>query len=304
MKRLPMILLITLLAIFTACTDPGNHSADTTDVPIYFLAPANSSKGSDALQCSLEPLDLSEGASLTQKAHTIINRLLQGSHDGLLRSPFPQDTTLSSVEVKNRRAHVDFSGSLSHMDGVALTLVDYCLTLTLSAIDGIESVAITVDGRPLAQQPRQIFRERDVVLSTKDSVLQLVEATLYFMDETGALSPETRTLEIYEGETQSGNLIAALMDGPHSEDLFPIIPDTLVISSIKVEDGICRINFPNASLQTLPEDAETQQLILYSLTRSLYSLDHIKGIRFSGDGVEIMKFGLIPLSDVIKRPRS
>ena len=112
MKRLPTILLITLLAIFTACTDPGNHSADATGIPIYFLAPANSSKGSDALQCSLEPLDLSEGASLTQKAHTIINRLLQGSHDGLLSSPFPQDTTLSSVEVKNRRAHVDFSGSL------------------------------------------------------------------------------------------------------------------------------------------------------------------------------------------------
>ena len=233
----------------------------------------------------------------------ITMRLLQGSADGLLRSPFPQDTRLNSVVVQNRRVYLDFSGSFSRMDGVSLTLADYCLTLSLSAIDGIESISITVDGRSLAQQPRQVFRERDVILSTKDSVLQLVEAMLYFADENGTLTAERHMLEIYEGDTQSGNLLSALMDGPQSDELSPVIPADFVISSIKVEDSICRINIPSASLRALPEDEHSQWLILHSLAKSLYSLDSIREIHFSVDGTEIRKLGSISLSEIAKRPR-
>ena len=304
MKRFLALLLTPLLLFSTACADSDDSAAGENGTPIYYLAPTNSVKGSDALQCSMEPLYLPENATLEEQAAAIISRLLRGSHDELLHSPFPEDTALLSVAVRDRRVYADLSGSFSHLDGIALTLADYCLTLSLAAIDGIESISITVNGRPLAQQPRQVFRERDVILSTKDSVLQLVEVNLYFMDENGTLTAESRILDIYEGETQSSNLITALMDGPQTEGLVSVIPESFVISSIKVEDGICRINLPASSLQSLPEDESKQWLILHSLTRSLYSLDHIKEIHFSKDGVEIQKFGLFSLSEVAKRPRS
>ena len=142
-----------------------------------------------------------------------------------------------------------------------------------------------------------------MILSTKDSGLQLVDILLYFADESGTLIEEPRTLEIYEGETQAGNLLSALWDGPLSEELFPVIPETFTISSIKVEDGICRINLPAHTLDTLPDDEHAQWLILHSITQSLYSLDSIREIRFSADGAEIQKFGKLTLLDIAQRPR-
>ena len=302
MKRYLPLLFALLLLLFSACTQTGRSESEQPGTPIYFLAPTESVKGCDALQCSMESLNLPPDASIHTQAVAITERLLLGSSDGLLYSPFPEDTKLISVTVQERRIYVDLAGSFSRMDGIALTLADYCLTLSLSGIDGVESVTLTSSGRMLAQQPRQVFRERDVMLSTNDSMLQLVDVLLYFVDENGSLTPERRTLEVYEGDTRSGNLIAALLDGPASENLFPIIPEQFTISSIKVEDGVCRINLPGSSLSALPEDEAEQRLILLSLTESLYSLDSIQEVRFSADGVEIQKFGSIPLADFAMRP--
>ena len=302
MKRSLVLILSALFLFTTACISTDRSNPDVEGTPIYFLAPANTAKGSDALQCSMEPLTLPAGASPEEQATAITERLLLGSADGLLRSPFPEDTKLVSVTMREDRVYVDLAGSFARLDGIALTLADYCLTLSLAAIDGIESVTVTSSGRMLAQQPRQIFRERDVILSTKDNGLQTVEILLYFVDENGTLTAEPRTLEIYEGETQAGNLISALWDGPLSEELFPVIPEQFTISSIKVEDGICRINLSEDTLRSLPDDEHTQWLILHSLTQSLYSLDSIGEIRFSADGAEIQKFGTLSLSDIARWP--
>ena len=303
MRRSLVLLLTATLLLTTACTNANRSESVEEGIPIYFLAPVNTVKGSDALQCSMEPLSFPATASLEEQAAAITERLLLGSSDGLLQSPFPEDTKILSVTVRDRRVYVDLAGSFARLDGVALTLADYCLTLSLSAIDGIESVTITASGRMLAQQPRQVFRERDVILSTKDSGLQLVDVLLYFADENGTLTAEARTLEIYEGETQAENLIAALREGPFIEGLSAVIPERFTISSIKVEDGVCRINLPAHSLHSLPEGENAQWMILHSLTESLYSLDSIREIRFSADGVEIQKFGKLSLADVTKRPR-
>ena len=301
MKRALSFTLIALLLFTVGCADHDHTAQESEGTPIYFLAPADSAKGSDALQRSMEILDLPPNASLEAQATAVTERLLRGSVDGSLRSPVPEDTQLVSVSVRERRVHVDLSGSFARMDGIELTLADYCLTLSLSAIHGIESVTITVAGRLLAQQPHQIFRERDVILSTEDSRLQLVDVLLYFANANGELISERRTLEVYEGETQASNLISALMDGPANEELSPILPTAFTISSVKVENGVCRISLPGFSLSALPDDEAAQRQILLSLTQSLYSLDSIREIRFSADGIEIQRFGMIPLSEIAVR---
>ena len=76
--------------------------------------------------------------------------------------------TLRSLELQDQRAVVDFSSGFGQLGGVDLTLADYCLTLSLTALEGITSVTVTVQGRTMAQQPKQVLRERDVLLSTMD----------------------------------------------------------------------------------------------------------------------------------------
>lgn len=300
MKRYLIVFLAALLLAVTACVSDADTDDQGIVMPIYFLAPAGSVRGGDVLQCSMEPLDLEEGASADELAAAVVNRLLSGSQITALSSPFPKDAALISLTIRNARAHVDLSGIL-RMDGIDLTLADYCLTLSLTAIEGIESVSVTGNGRLLAQQPRRIFYPHDVLLSSGDSVLQQIQVKLYFLDSNGALTPEDRTLDLYEGETQSAVLLTALLAGPKNDELISVIPDDFPISSIKVEDGICRIHLPAAALQALPPDEYSQNLILWSLAESLYSLDYIKEIRLMTDSGELEKFGLVSVTSIAKR---
>ena len=184
-----------------------------------------------------------------------------------------------------------------------LALADYCLTLSLTALEGISAVSITAGGRPVVQQPKRVFYERDVLLSTMDDVLQSVEVTLYFLDGEGALAGETRTLDVYEGQTLAENLIAALLEGPQNRELTQVIPEELQVSFVRVDGGVCYLNLSAASLKALPEDPDRQQKILWSLAHSLYSLEAVEELRLLADGEELSQFGSVSLESIAARPQ-
>ena len=182
-------------------------------------------------------------------------------------------------------------------------MADYCLTLSLTALDGIGAVRITAQGRPVGQQPKQVFYERDVLLSTMDDVLQTVEVTLYFQDSGGTLTGERRTLTLYEGQTLAESLMAALLEGPASRELSPTLPENFTVNYVRIENGICYVSLPAASLALLPEDEQAQRTILWSLAESLYSIAAVDELRLLADGEELAYFGLIPVETVASRPQ-
>ena len=302
MRKVCLILTAVLLLLTCACMNTQQTEQQGVPCPIYFLAPSAAARGGDALRCSEEYLDLREGATTKEIAVAVVERLLEGPQNGVLLSPFPPETTLISLTIRNGRANVDLGG-ISLLEGIELTLADYCLTLSLAAIEGIDSVAITGNGRPMIQQPRRVFYPYDVILSSEDSDVQQVQVMLYFLNANGTLTGEKRTLDIYEGETQSAVLIAALLAGPKSSELSRVIPEGFVVSSVKTEDGICLLHLPLQAIQALPSDEYTQSLILWSLTESLYSLEYIQEIRLLVDGEELEYFGSVPVSGVTERPQ-
>ena len=198
---------------------------------------------------------------------------------------------------------MDLSGSFNQLAGVELSMADYCLTLSLTALDGIGAVRITAQGRPVGQQPKQVFYERDVLLSTMDDVLQTVEVTLYFQDSGGTLTGERRTLTLYEGQTLAESLMAALLEGPASRELSPTLPENFTVNYVRIENGICYVSLPAASLALLPEDEQAQRTILWSLAESLYSIAAVDELRLLADGEELAYFGLIPVETVASRPQ-
>ena len=302
MKKYLFILTAALMFFVCACTEAPEDDPPGIPHQIYFLAPTATARGGDALQHRTEFLDLREDASPEEIALAVVGRLLRGSQDGTLLSPFPKDAQLISLSIRNNRAYIDFSG-ISLLEGIELTLVDYCLTLSLTSIEGIDSVSITNEGRFLLQQPRRVFFPFDVLLFSEDSVLQQVQVTLYFLNADGMLTGEDRTLDIYEGETQSAVLLAALLAGPKNSELVSVIPEDFVVSSVKTEDGVCLIHLSQHTMQTLPTDEYTQNLILWTLSESLYSLEYINEIRLLVDGEELEYFGSVPVASIAERPQ-
>ena len=136
-----------------------------------------------------------------------------------------------------------------------------------------------------------------------DDVLQTVEVTLYFLDSANALTGESRTIELYEGQTLAENLAAALLEGPHNRELKRVLPEDFQINFVRMESGVCYVNISAASLAALPEDETLQRMMLWSLADSLYSIDAVEELRLLADGEELTHFGLIPVESAAARPK-
>ena len=299
-KQWLWILLLALLPVLWACGAGPEELEQERRTPIYYLSPGAKTQGSDMIQSSMEPLP--EGAPLQKTAEAVVTHLLAGPSRGDLASPLP-GVELLGLEIRDHRAYVDLSSGVNRLSGIDLTLADYCLTLSLTQLEGINSVSITAEGRPIGQQPKQIFYEWDVLLSSMDDVLQTVEVTVYFLNSDSALTGEQRILELYEGQTLAENVIAALLEGPRSKELSRVLPEDFQVNSVRMENGVCYVNLPAAALEALPPDEDLQRKMLWSLTDSLYSIDSIEELRLLADGEELANFGLVPLDSALVRPK-
>ena len=303
MNKRRMSLLASLLVLLTACSAPAGPEQGTEGVLVYYLLPEEEARGADRIGARWESLALPEGADDLAEAQAVVERLMAGPGDESMYSPLPEGVELLGLELRDRTAYVDFSGEIRDLSGVELALADYCLTLSLTALDSVRAVTVTAQGRPLGQQPKQVFYERDVLLSDMGDVLQTVEVSLYFLNADGALAAEKRMLSLYEGQTLAEALVAALLEGPESRELLRAVPEGFAINYVRVDSGVCYLSFPASSLALLPQDGQTQQMILWSLADSLYSIDSVEEIRLLADGEELKLFGSVPVESVAVRPQ-
>ena len=300
MRRV-LISLLAAAVLLGGCAAGGNTEPADERYAVYYLDTGPRRSG-DAIRMSMETLELAQDADLAAKAEAVVLRLLDGSReDEELVSPLPGNVRLLGLEVRDKRAFVDLSAGFDQLGGVELMLADYCVVLSLTALEGIQAVNITSQGRAVLQQPKQIFFERDVRLLSMEDMMQTVEVTLYFGNETGALAGERRVLEIYEGQGVAETLVMELLGGPESRELAALFPREVVVTSVRVEAGVCYVNFLASSLERLPEDGESQERILWSLAESLYSLEAVREIRVLADGRELELFGQIPTELIASR---
>ena len=293
MKRWMCFLLSAALLFTVGCAQESEEKAEGYD--LYFLE-AEPEMGGGALQTEKAYLPELEDASPEETAKGLMEALLQGPLDGALKSAIPVGTSLLSLEVSGGRALVDVSASYGSLSGVALTLADYAVTMTLTQGPEISSGKITVRGQELAYRNKQTFASRDVLLLPEEDVVGTVQAVLYFLDENGVLAPEERTLELYEGDTQVFAVARALENGPEGKKLSAVLPEGFRVRSVWLEEDVCYVNLSSSQLETLAPEADLQTAA-DSLARSLCSLDTVDEVRFLVDGEFTRWYGTVDISE-------
>ena len=263
---------------------------------LYVPAEGPSAAGADAITQLWTDLDVAEDADLAEKAQAAVEQIIACGGD------LWHGIQLRSITIKNRRAYVDFSASYARLTGIQLSIADYCVTLSLTQLEGLSSVTITAAGQELAFRDSQVMMEKDVLLSTMDDVIQTVEVNLYFADEGGQLTAEQRYLELYEGQSLAESIIQALLEGPQEQELSAVIPDGFAINSVRIENRVCTLSLPASALEELPEDEAQQRLILQSIAMTLYDRDVIDELHILVDGEPCTYFGAIPTEEIQFRP--
>ena len=279
-KKIGLLLLVPLLLLPAGCRreEPARTAYD-----LYFQeADLTYSAGESPFRTETVYLYDAETDAAPRLAEALVRELLKGPADETLKSTFPAGTTLLSLEIEGDRARVDLSPSYESLSGVALTLADSAIAMTLSQVPEVSSVQITVRGRELAYRDRQVLNLRELLLTPEEDVVSTVEARLYFLNQEGRLTAAEQTLELYEGDTQVSAVAKALEGRPEGRDLLSPLPEGFQVKSVWLEEDICYVNLSSALLEGLGESA--LQTALRALEDSLSSLEAVEEVRFLVDG--------------------
>ena len=213
---------LVLSLLLAACVRSGGTEGENSYTIYYPAAELRDVPGEDAIVA--RTVQLPDADTLTQEelAQRLLERLLADAPDAGVRAPMPGGTTLLSLSVLGNWARVDFSRQYARLAGIDLTLADYCVTLTLTQLDGVNAVSITSGGRELPYRETQTLTAADPLLSMREDALRPITVSLYFLDPTsGALRAEKRALALYEGQTRVNALLEALAQGPESSPCSP-----------------------------------------------------------------------------------
>ena len=288
MKRKYIALAAALLAtvLLAGCAVTG---AEKDGLRLYCAIPLESHQGGDAIGSVTVNWDALPAQDKAAQARAVLDLLLGGCHEQGFQSPLPAGTSLRGVEINGSTACVDFTGSYSQLSGMALTIADYCVTLSLTQLEGIYAVRITANGQELAYRDSNLFMASDVLLTSMDDVVRTLTAQLYFPDESGTLTVEERLLTQYEGQSAADVVLTALREPPETDGLSPLLPEDLPGITARLEEGVCQLNVPAAAMEQLG-DTGTRQQLLWGVAASLQSLDGVSSVQLYVDGTYEMTY--------------
>ena len=110
------------------------------------------------------------------------------------------------------------------------------------------------------------------------------------------VSYESRTLQLYEGQTKAAAVLEALLYCPEDESLTAVLPENTEVMSIRVDEGICYVNLSKDFLENMPESLQQQENVVYSLVKSLCSLSDIQAVQIAVEGETLEYYGGIDVS--------
>lgn len=281
MKR-KLIVLTALALVLLALAGCGVVQKEQEGLRLYYAASLDTHRGGDAIDSVTIDWDELPQGDQVARAESVLALLMGMCQEKGFQSPIPAGTTLRSVTIIGGTARVDFSGSYGQLSGMALTIADYCVALSLTQLDGIYAVRITVNEQDLAYRDNDLFLAGDVLLTSMDDVVRTLTARLYFPNSDGDLEAEERLLTQYEGQSAADVVLSALGDGPSDDDLQPLAEKGLSGMTVRMDNGVCQLNVASASMEELEDDTARQ--LLLCVTQSLQSLEGISSVQLYIDG--------------------
>lgn len=189
-------------------------------------------------------------------------------------------------------------------DAISAVDVDWSerKSLTVDQLPGISVVRITVEGQDLAYRTHSLLQSREVLMTSEDDVTRTLGVRLFFpARESGLLTSESRTLTLHEGDSAVEAIMSALMEGPQTESLSPLLPEGFQMLTVRVESGTCYLNLPRLDVSLLPEGLEAQQLLVRGLVNSLCSANGVDRVQLLLDGQVAASFGQVDISGPLYR---
>lgn len=284
--RFILALLTTVLLFCCACGEP--ETAKGNGVQVYYIS---------AAETHIEPYfyDKPTG-SVEEQVKTVLTYLAEAP-EKQYKAPLNMDFTLLGTELQEGRLLLNVSRSYQNLAPTQEVLVRAALVRTLTQLDGVSRVALTVDGATLLDGAGDTvgWMTADQFIQNDGSEIntyEQVRVKLYFAGADGEHLIAAYREKFYSTNTPLERFVVEeLLLGPSGkiEGLYPTInPDTKILS-VMTKDGICYVNF-DAGLLSAINNVPTE-ITVYSIVNSLVELSHIQQVQVLVNGEVPSGFG-------------
>lgn len=281
MKR--TLILLAALLLLCGCAGPEPSVILIQPVTFYYRTAQPDFSAKDGV-IRAEVRDLGNGSFSDSE---IFSKYLEGPVSPDLISPVSQDTKLEKVVRVGSRLDVYLIRDVNSPAELDHTLTDACLAKTGLALDGIGKVRIFVHSQGGAKLSDVVYTGSSFLFFDNGETPDTLEVTLYYADESGRfLLPEKRTVSQMRDEDLATYVLGLLCSEPLSGGMkSPFPPGTALMENVKVENGICNVDFYP---EDTPEQEQAQMLAVLSVVNTLCKLDSINQVQIYISGRQVM----------------
>lgn len=225
------------------------------------------------------------------------------------KAPLQMGFSLRSAYIDGEKLYLDVSEEYRSLSATTEILVRAALVRTMSQVEGIKYVAITVEGGQLHDSLGNVvgLMSADQFIDNAGDEINAydkVRLRLYFANADGtALVATNRTMAYNTNISLERLVVEQILAGPGpdvADVVYPVINPNTKIVSVSVRDGICYVNFDENFLnQTYNVSSE---VAIYAIVNSLGELTSVNRVQISINGeTDIMYRESISLSTVFER---
>lgn len=229
--------------------------------------------------------------------NTVVEEYFAGSKNANLSLVLPKEFKVKNKSYKNRTAYIDLVGSYNEMPSYLKILSMGSLVYTLTDIDFIDNVCVSVEGKAVMDannEKQAVFNRENVMynptVSPEKTNWQVIY--LYFADQSGKkLVCQQRGMEVKQSLSLEYQIVEQLINGPDNsqgDQLQQTVPNSTKIRDIKTEEGICYVNLSRDFIKK--NSGISEPIVIYSIVNSLTEFGNVNRVQFLIEGEKINEY--------------
>lgn len=282
-----LILCLALLMGLSACGEDGMPKENV--VQVYYLSNSETKIEAHEIERPTGPAE--------EQIRKLLAYLSAIPEKLTYKAPLTLGFSVQSMEYFEGQLSLNMNAAYLDLKPTTEVLVRAALVRTLTQINGVDRVQITVDGKQLYDSAGEAvgWMNADQFIQNDGSEINTydqVRVKLYFANEAGDKLIAAYREKFYSTNTPLERFVVEeLIKGPTGkvEGIYPSVnPDTKILS-VMTKDGICYVNLDSSFLSVV--NNVSSELSIYAIVNSLAELTNINKVQILVDGETPANFG-------------
>ncbi len=290
------LLTVSLLACFFGGCGRQVDQGPDTELCLYYVTVDDSSVVPVPFEAPVVDFDDSNQERYYEKLIMTWIDALSGVPENLsYKSPIDSGLEVQNVTYLSGQATIDFNSVYFMAQQQTEVLRRAAIVKTLLQIDGVESIAFTVEGSPITDSKQAPIgaMTADTFVSNPGAEINAYETTkvlVYFADAEGTmLTARTENVGYISNISMERLVVDRVIAGPLNDKAYPTVSPSVKVLNVTTKDGICYVNFDESFLtKTLKVSDE---VVIYSFVNSLTELPNVSKVQFMIDSETEVSFG-------------